>query len=161
MVDQCARTTSNSSGDRLSAKGSRAGGSIGSASVTSGWLGVVSSLIDNLGDGGVVSSSSSAVHAFRTCLVRSLRLVNVIPHFAHVYTVVCFLLLLLLLLLLRLLLRRHTDLTWCCRSSHMSNVASHLQEYLVRFACSLGGTSRGTSSGGATEYVCSITVGVA
>ena len=162
MVDQCARTTSNSSGDRLSAKGSRAGGSIGSASVTSGWLGVVSSLIDILGDGGVVSSSS-AVHAFRTCLVRLTRLLNVIPHFAHVYTVVCFLLL--LLLRLRLLLRRHTDLTWCCRSSHMSNVASHLQEYFVRFACSLGGTSRGTSrgtsSGGATEYVCSITAGVA
>ena len=125
---------------------------MGSASVTSGWLGVVSSLIDILGDGGFVTTP---VHGCRACLVRSLRLVNFFPHFAHVYTVVCFL----------LLLRRHTDLTWCCRSSHMSNVASHLQEYLVRFACSLGGssrgTSRGTSSGGATEYVCSITAGVA
>ena len=58
MVDQCARTTSNSSVDRLSAKGSRAGGSMGSASVTSGWLGVVSSLIDLFGDGGFVTSSS-------------------------------------------------------------------------------------------------------
>ena len=54
---------------RLSAKGSRAGGSMGSASVTSGWLGVVSSLIDLFGDGGFVTSSS--VHAIRACLVRS------------------------------------------------------------------------------------------
>ena len=69
MVDQCARTTSNSSVDRLSAKGSRAGGSMGSASVTSGWLGVVASLIGLFGDGGFVTPSS--VHAFRACLVRA------------------------------------------------------------------------------------------
>ena len=150
MVDQCARTTSNSSVDRLSAKGSRAGGSMGSASVTSGWLGVVASLIGLFGDGGFVTPSSS-VHAFRTCLVRTQRLVNFCPHFAHVYTVVCFLLLLLLLL------RRHTDLTCCCRSSHIANVALHLHEYFVRFASSLGDTS----SGCATEYVCSVTAGVA
>ena len=112
MVDQCARTTSNSSVDRLSAKGSRAGGSMGSASVTSGWWGVVASLIGLFGDGGFVTSSS--VHAFRAWMVRLWSLVNFFPHFAHVYTVVCFLLLLMLLLLLR----RHTDLTCCCRSSH-------------------------------------------
>ena len=146
MVDQCARTTSNSSVDRLSAKGSRAGGSMGSASVTSGWWGVVASLIDLFGDGGFVTT---AVHACRACLTRALRLVNFFPHFAHVYTVVCFLLLLLLLL------RRHTDLTCCCRSSHLSNVASHLHEYFVRFAWSLGGTSIGC----AAAYVCSFTVG--
>ena len=126
MLDQCARTTSSSSVDRLSAKGSRAGGSMGSASVTSGWWGVVGSLIDLIGDGDFVTS----VHRVRTCLVRAQRLVNFCPHFAHVYTVVC----LLLLLLLLLLLRRHTDLTCCCRSSHLSNVASHLHEYFVRFA---------------------------
>ena len=152
MVDQCARTTSNSSVDRLSAKGSRAGGSMGSASVTSGWWGVVASLIDLFGDGGFVTTP---VHGCRACLTRSLRLVYFFPHFAHVYTVVCFLLLLLLLL------RRHTDITCCCRSSHLSNVASHLHEYFVRFAWSLGGTSSGTSSGCATEYVCSVTAGVA
>ena len=68
MLDQCARTTSSSSVDRLSAKGSRAGGSMGSASVTSGWLGVVASLIGLFGDGGCVTPSS--VHGFRACLVR-------------------------------------------------------------------------------------------
>ena len=135
---------------------------MGSASVTSGWWGVVASLIDLFGDGGfVTSSSSSSVHAFRAWMVRLWSLVKFFPHFAHVYTVVCFLLLLLLLLLLRLLLRRHTDLTCCCRSSHISNVASHLHEYFVRFAWSLGGTSIGTSNGCATEYVCSVTAGVA
>ena len=56
MVDQCARTTSSSSVDRLSAKGSRAGGSMGSSSVTSGWWGVVSSLFDRFGDGGSLTS---------------------------------------------------------------------------------------------------------
>ena len=79
MVDQCARTTSNSSVDRLSAKGSRAGGSMGSASVTSGWWGVVASLIDLFGDGGFVTSSS--VHAFRAWMVRLWSLVNFFPHF--------------------------------------------------------------------------------
>ena len=73
MVDQCARTTSNSSVDRLSAKGSRAGGSMGSASVTSGWWGVVASLLDLFGDGGGGGGgfvTPSSVHAFRACLVR-------------------------------------------------------------------------------------------
>ena len=36
MVDQSARTTSSSSVDRFSAKGSRSGGSMGSSCVTSG-----------------------------------------------------------------------------------------------------------------------------
>ena len=80
MVDQCARTTSSSSVDRLSAKGSRAGGSMGSSSVTSGWWGVVSSLFDLFGDGG----SLTTVHVVRACLVRLSRLLNFFPHFAQV-----------------------------------------------------------------------------
>ena len=80
MVDQCARTTSSRSVDRLSAKGSRAGGSMGSSSVTSGWWGVVSSLFDRFGDGGSLTS----VHVVRACLVRLLRLSKFFPHFVHV-----------------------------------------------------------------------------
>ena len=79
-VDQCARTTSSSSVDRLSAKGSRAGGSMGSSSVMSGWWGVVSSLLDRFGDGG----SLTTVHAIRACLTRMSRLLNFFPHFVQV-----------------------------------------------------------------------------
>ena len=68
MVDQCARTTSSSSVDRASAKGSRAGGSMGSSSVTRGmWWGGVSSMFDVFGNGGSLTS----VNAVRACLVRS------------------------------------------------------------------------------------------
>ena len=81
MVDQCARKTSSSSVDRVSEKGSRSGGSMGSSSVTSGWWGVVvSSLFDLFGNGGSVSST----HAVRACLVKSPRLSNFRPHFVHV-----------------------------------------------------------------------------
>ena len=98
MVDQCARTTSSSSVDRLSAKGSRAGGSMGSSSVTSGWWGVVSSLFDLFGDAGFLTTTTT-VHVVRACLVRLSRLLKFFPHFVQVYTVVFF------------LLRRNTDLT--------------------------------------------------
>ena len=80
MVDQCARTTSSSSVDRLSAKGSRAGGSMGSSSVTSVWWGVVSSLFDRFSDGGSLTS----VHAVRACLTRMSRLLNFRPYFVQV-----------------------------------------------------------------------------
>ena len=78
-VDQCARTTSSSSVDRLSAKGSRAGGSMGSSSVTSWWWGVLSSLFDLFGDGGSLTS----VHVDRACLVKLRRLTNFFPHFVQ------------------------------------------------------------------------------
>ena len=81
IVYQCALTTSSSSVDRVSEKGSRSGGSIGSSSVTSGWWGgEVSSLFDLFGTGGSVTS----VHVVRACLVRSQRLSNFRPHFLHV-----------------------------------------------------------------------------
>ena len=65
MVDQCARTTPSSSVDRVSPKGSRSGGSMGSSSVTSGWWGgVVSSLFNLFG-------SVTSVHAVRACLISS------------------------------------------------------------------------------------------
>ena len=71
MVDQCARTTSSSSVDRLSAKGSRVGGSVGSSSVTSGWWAVVSSLFDLFGDGGfLTTTTTTTVHVVHACLVR-------------------------------------------------------------------------------------------
>ena len=80
MVDQCARTTSSSSVDRLSAKGSQAGGSMGSSSVTSGWWwGVVSSLFDRFGDGGSLTS----VHVVRACLFRVPRLTKFFPRFVQ------------------------------------------------------------------------------
>ena len=80
MVDQCARTMSSSSVDRLSAKRSRAGGSMGSSSVTNGWWwGVVSSLFDRFGDGGSLTS----VHVVRACLVRLLRLSKFLPPFVQ------------------------------------------------------------------------------
>ena len=67
IADQCARTTSNSSVDRVSEKGSRSGGSKGSSSVTSGWWdGVVSSLFDLFDAGGSVTSA----HAVRAYMVR-------------------------------------------------------------------------------------------
>ena len=80
MVDQCARMPSSSSLDRLSEKGIRAGGSMGSSSVTSGWWGVVSSMFDRFGDGGSLTS----VHAFRSCLVSLRRLTKFLPHFVQV-----------------------------------------------------------------------------
>ena len=80
MVDQCARITSSSSVDRLSAKGSQAGGSMGSSSVTIGWWGVVSSLLDLFGDGGSLTS----VHVACACLVRVPRLTKYLPHFVKV-----------------------------------------------------------------------------
>ena len=80
MVDQCARTTSSSSVDRLSAKGSRAGGSMGSSSVSSGSWGVVFSLLDLFGDG----SSLTSVHVVRECLFRVPRLTKFFPHFVQV-----------------------------------------------------------------------------
>ena len=51
MFDLCSRMTSSSSVDRVYEKGSRAGGSMGSSSVTSR-RGVVSSLFDIFGNGG-------------------------------------------------------------------------------------------------------------
>ena len=80
MVDQCAPTTSSSSVDRMSAKGSRAGGLMGSSSVTRGWLSVVSSLVDLFSDG----DSLTSVHEVRACLSRVSRLLNVLLHFVHV-----------------------------------------------------------------------------
>ena len=82
MVDQCARTTSSSSVDRLSAKGSRTGGSMGSSSITSGLWGVVSSLFDLFGDGGFLTTTT--VHVVRACLVRWSCLLKFLPHFVHV-----------------------------------------------------------------------------
>ena len=82
MVDQCTRTTSSSSVDRVSAKGSRSGGSMGSSSVTSGWWwlwGGVSSMFDLFGDGGSVT----LVHVVRACLVWWSRLLKFRPHFVH------------------------------------------------------------------------------
>ena len=73
MVDQCVRTTSSSSVDRVSANGSRAGGLTGSSSVTSGWLDVVSSAFDLFGDGG-----GGLVHV---CLVKWECLLKFLPHF--------------------------------------------------------------------------------
>ena len=106
MVDQCARTISSSSVDRVLAKGSRAGGLMGSSSVTGRWWGVVYSLFDLFGDGGSLTS----VHEVHACLVRFSRLSNFRPHFVDVKTVVFFLRLQ-LLLRRRRRLRRHTDLT--------------------------------------------------
>ena len=127
MVDQCARTTSSSSIDRVSAKGSRSGGLIGSSSVTSGWWwGGVSSMFDLFGDGGSVT----LVHEVLACLGRWSRLLKFRPYFLHVQTVTFVLLLQLLLL---------------------PYVAAHLHAYFAFFAWTLGGTA---AAGGATEYVC-------
>ena len=81
MVDHCARTTSSSSVDRVSVKGNRAGGSMGSSLVMNGWWGVVvSSLFDLFSDGG----SLTLVHEVRSSLVRLQRLSKFCPHFVHV-----------------------------------------------------------------------------
>ena len=63
-VDQCSRTTSSRSVDRIAEKGSLSSRSMGS-SASSGW-GVVSSHLDRFGKGGSLTST----HAVRTFLIR-------------------------------------------------------------------------------------------